>query len=49
MRDFNRDGKVNGKDYYLRDLLLSREPDDCEEVPVDPFAEEPEDEDDNLW
>lgn len=46
--DFDRNGKIDGRDYFLMDLLLNSEEEERENKDV--FGEdEVEDSDDDLW
>lgn len=46
--DFDRNGKIDGRDYFLMDLLLNSEEDERENEDV--FGEdEAEDSDEDLW
>ena len=46
--DFDRNGKIDGRDYFLMDLLLNSEEEERENEDV--FGEdEAEDSDDDLW
>lgn len=46
--DFDRNGKIDGRDYFLMDLLLNSEEEEKENVDI--FGEdEAKDSDDNLW
>jgi len=46
--DFDRNGKIDGRDYFLMDLLLNSEEEEKENEDI--FGEdEAEDSDDDLW
>lgn len=46
--DFDRNGKIDGRDYFLMDLLLNSEEEERENEDV--FGEdEAEDSDEDLW
>ena len=46
--DFDRNGKIDGRDYFLMDLLLNSEGEEKENEDI--FEEdEAEDSDDDLW
>ena len=45
--DFDRNGVVNGRDYYLRDLLLSSDDDENDEN--NESENEEFDDNDSLW
>ena len=46
--DFDRNGKIDGRDYFLMDLLLNSEEEEKENEDI--FDEdEAEDSDDDLW
>lgn len=46
--DFDRNGKIDGRDYFLMDLLLNSEEEETENEGI--FGgDEAEDSDDDLW